>query len=206
MKPERKNQTLANPKDPMTPDAETTAVSEELTAPRHSRRKRYAIYICQGAVIAALYVVLTEIATLMGLSSGVVQFRISEALCMLPMFTPVAIPALFIGCLISNILAGGILIDIIFGAVATLIGAAGAYLLRKWVWLAPIPTVVANVLIVPPILKYAYQIPTAFGTHSALPFFMLTVGAGEVVCAYIGGVALWFALKPHRKRLFPDRI
>lgn len=171
------------------------------TAPL-TKKRRAALYITQGAVIAALYVVLTELATLAGLSSGVIQFRISEALCVLPAFTPAAIPGLFIGCLISNLLAGGIPLDIIFGAVATLIGAIGAFLLRRCRWLVPLPTVIANVLIVPPILKYAYGIPYAFGTHSALPFFMLTVGIGEVVCAYILGIALYSALFPHRKKLF----
>lgn len=171
------------------------------TAPL-TKKRRAALYITQGAVIAALYVVLTELATLAGLSSGAIQFRISEALCVLPAFTPAAIPGLFIGCLISNLLAGGIPLDIIFGAVATLIGAIGAFLLRRCRWLIPLPTVIANVLIVPPILKYAYGVPYAFGTHSALPFFMLTVGIGEVVCAYILGIALYSALFPHRKKLF----
>ena len=181
-----------------TPPAQKPALK---TAPL-TKKRRAALYITQGAVIAALYVVLTELATLAGLSSGVIQFRISEALCVLPAFTPAAIPGLFIGCLISNLLAGGIPLDIIFGAVATLIGAIGAFLLRRCCWLIPLPTVIANVLIVPPILKYAYGIPYAFGTHSALPFFMLTVGIGEVVCAYILGIALYSALFPHRKKLF----
>ena len=167
-----------------------------------TKKRRTTLYITQGAIIAALYVALTELSTLVGLSSGAIQFRISEALCVLPAFTPAAIPGLFVGCLISNLLAGGIPLDIIFGAVATLIGAAGAYLLRRCRWLVPLPTVIANVLIVPPILKYAYGVPYAIGTHSALPFFMLTVGIGEVVCAYILGIALYSALFPHRKKLF----
>lgn len=167
-----------------------------------TKKRRTTLYITQGAIIAALYVALTELSTLVGLSSGAIQFRISEALCILPAFTPAAIPGLFVGCLISNLLAGGIPLDIIFGAVATLIGAAGAYLLRRCRWLVPLPTVIANVLIVPPILKYTYGVPYAIGTHSALPFFMLTVGIGEVVCAYILGIALYSALFPHRKKLF----
>ena len=167
-----------------------------------TKKRRTTLYITQGAIIAALYVALTELSTLVGLSSGAIQFRISEALCVLPAFTPAAIPGLFIGCLISNLLAGGIPLDIIFGAVATLIGAIGAFLLRRCRWLVPLPTVIANVLIVPPILKYAYGVPYAIGTHSALPFFMLTVGIGEVVCAYILGIALYSTLLPHRKKLF----
>ena len=185
-------------------DTPPSAVKHDGAGAPKGRRRRYALAVCQGAVIAALYVALPELSTLAGLSSGVIQFRISEALCILPAFTPAAIPGLFVGCLISNLLAGGIPLDIIFGSVATLLGAIGAYLLRRYPWLVPIPTVVANVLIVPPILKYAYGIETAFASFSALPAFMFTVGVGEVVCAYILGIALWFALKPHRKRLFPD--
>lgn len=192
-------QTPPSPEDTtgMPPMQKPVSKAEPLT-----KKRRAALYIAQGAVIAALYVVLTELATLAGLSSGAIQFRISEALCVLPAFTPAAIPGLFIGCLISNLLAGGIPLDIIFGAVATLIGAIGAFLLRRCRWLVPLPTVIANVLIVPPILKYAYGVPYAIGTHSALPFFMLTVGIGEVVCAYILGIALYSALFPHRKKLF----
>ena len=187
---------------PQTPLPHAADNPPETSPTPKMRGHRTALYVTQGAVVAALYVALTELSTLMGLSSGVIQFRISEALCVLPAFTPTAIPGLFIGCLISTLLAGGIPLDIIFGAVATLIGAAGAYLLRRCRWLVPLPTVLANILIVPPILKYAYGVPYAFGTHSALPFFMLTVGAGEVVCAYILGIALYAALYPHRKSLF----
>lgn len=155
------------------------------------------LFIAQGAIIAALYVALTELASFAGLSSGVIQFRISEALCILSVFTPAAVPALFVGCLISNFLAGGIPLDIIFGAIATLLGAAGGYLLRRRWYLAPLPTVVANVLIVPPILKYAY------GVEGALPYFMLTVGVGELVCAYAGGILLYLLLRRHAGKLFP---
>jgi uncharacterized membrane protein len=158
------------------------------------------LFLTQGAIIAALYVALTELATLAGLSSGVIQFRISEALCILSAFTPATIPALFIGCLIANLLAGGIPLDIVLGAVASLLGAAGGYLLRKHWYLVPLPTVIANILIVPPVLKFAY------GFEGALPYFMLTVGVGEVVCAYVGGILLWFILKPYRKKLFPQSL
>lgn len=82
-------------------------------------------------MIAALYVVLTYITNLLGLASGTIQVRFSEALCILPVFTPAAIPGLFIGCLISNLITGGIIWDIIFGSIATLLGALGTYFLRK---------------------------------------------------------------------------
>ena len=77
------------------------------------RKKQNTRYLTRGALIAALYVVMTMIASMMGLSSGVIQFRISEALCILPIFMPEAIPGLFIGCMISNILAGGVFWDVV---------------------------------------------------------------------------------------------
>ena len=86
------------------------------------------VFICQAAVIAALYVVLTYVFS--AFASGVIQVRVSEALTVLPAFTPAAIPGLVIGCLLSNTLTGCVLLDIIFGSVATLIGALGSYALR----------------------------------------------------------------------------
>lgn len=165
MQPNHQKQSGENAPGTSSPaEPKNTASSAVPAVPAATKQRRAALYVTQGAVIAALYVALTELSTLVGLSSGAIQFRISEALCILPAFTPAAIPGLFVGCLISNLLAGGIPLDIIFGAVATLIGAAGAYLLRRCRWLVPLPTVIANVLIVPPILKYAYGVPYALGT------------------------------------------
>ncbi len=155
-----------------------------------------ALYITRGAIVAAMYVALTYLASMLGLSSGVIQFRISEALCILPIFMPEAIPGLVIGCLLSNALTGCAVWDIVFGTVATLIGAVGAYLLRKLptrlMWLATLPTVLANAIIVPFVLMYAY------GIQGGYFYFMLTVGIGEVVCATVGGTLLYFAMKKTR--------
>lgn len=140
--------------------------------------------ITHSAIIAALYVVLTLAAQLLGLASGAIQVRFSEALTILPVFTSAAIPGLAIGCLISNIIAGGVIWDIIFGTFATLIGAVGTYILRKHKWAAPIPPIVANAVIVPFVLIYAY------GATEALPFLMLTVGIGEVISAGVLGTVL----------------
>lgn len=104
-------------------------------------------YITQGAVIAALYVVLVQVFNYW--SFGPIQFRIAEALTILPYFTPAAIPGLFLGCIIANLLGGAIIWDIVFGSIATLIGAVGTYLLRKYKWAAPIPPILANTIIVP---------------------------------------------------------
>ena len=154
------------------------------------------LFLCQSALIAALYTVLTVVIGAFGLASGAIQIRVSEALCILPIFTPAAIPGLALGCLISNLIMGCLWQDVLFGTLATLIGALGAYWLRRHAWLTPLPTVLANTLIIPPVLAYAY------GFEGGLGFFALTVGAGEVLSAYLLGMLLYFALKPHRTRLF----
>ena len=148
--------------------------------------------ITYAAIIAALYVVLTFVANSMGLASGAIQVRISEALTILPLFTPAAIPGLFVGCLISNIIAGGVIWDIIFGSIATLLGAIGTYCLRKYKWLAPLPAILSNTVIVPLVLVYAY------GVNEALPYLMLTVGIGEFISAGILGMLLYTSLSKHK--------
>ena len=104
-------------------------------------RSKRVKYITQSAMIAAIYVVLTLFISAFNLASGAIQIRISEALTVLPAFTPAAIPGLFIGCFISNLISGGLILDVIFGSLATLIGACGTYLLRKWKWAVPIPPI-----------------------------------------------------------------
>ncbi len=152
-------------------------------------------FIAHSAIIAALYIVLTYIATLLGLSSGAVQIRFSEALTVLAAFTPAAIPGLFIGCLLSNIFAGGVVLDVIFGSLATLLGALGTYALKKHKILAPLPPIIANTLIVPFVLRYAYGAPGSIG------YFMLTVGAGEIISCGVLGLLLIEALKKLENRI-----
>ena len=155
------------------------------------------LFLAQAGLVAALYVVLTMAVGAFGLASGVIQVRISEALCVLPVFMPAAIPGLTLGCLISNLFTPGVVWqDVVFGTLATLIGALGAYLLRRLPWLVPLPTVAANTLIVPFVLAYAYRFEGGVG------FFALTVGIGEVISAYVLGLLLYFALKPLAVRLF----
>ena len=147
------------------------------------------LFIAQAAIIAAIYVVLTVAGA--SFSYGEVQVRISEALTILPVFTPAAIPGLFIGCLLSNILGGCILPDIIFGSLATLIGAIFTWMLRdKSKFLAPLPPIIANVIVVPFVLRYGYQVPLP------IPFMMLTVGIGEVISCGVLGMIL------HRNVIF----
>ena len=150
--------------------------------------KNRSYFVTSAAFIAALYVVLTYVASLFGLSSGVIQIRLSEALCILPFFTPAAIPGLFAGCLVANILTGCCLVDVIFGSLATLIGAVLAYALRKYKYLVPVPTILANAIIVPFVLIYGY------GEILPYHYLFLTVGAGEVISAGVLGIALMMAL------------
>ena len=158
-----------------------------------NNRKTKTAFLTKSAMIAALYVLLTEISALLGISSGVIQFRLSEMFAVLPIFTPAAIPGVFIGCMISNIITGGVVWDVIFGSLASLLGAWGAWALRKKsVYLVPVPTILANMIIVPFVLRYAY------GAEGSIPFFMLTVGFGEFVCAGILGVFLAKTLKKYK--------
>lgn len=145
--------------------------------------------LTQGAVIAALYVAMTYVASLFGLSSGVIQIRLSEALCVLPLFLPAAVPGLYIGCLLANILTGCVALDILMGPIATLIGAVGTYLLRRHPRLALLPPILSNALIVPLVLRYGY----AMG--DAMWYMVLTVGAGEVISVGILGTLLYEALR-----------
>ncbi len=151
-----------------------------------------------AALIAALYVVLTFLSNAFGMASGMIQVRISEALCILPIFTPWAIPGLTLGCFFSNLLTGCALPDIIFGTFATLMGAVGTYYLRSYRFLSPLPPIVANTVIIPFVLRYAYHLT------EALPFMMLTVGAGEVISCGVLGIALMLAITPMKDRLFPS--
>ena len=154
-------------------------------------------FVCQAGIVAALYTVLTCLVGAFGLANGAIQFRVSEALCILPVFMPAAVPGLTVGCLLSNILTGCLWQDILFGPVATLLGALGTWLLRRLSpWLAPLPTVAANTLIVPFILAYAYH------AEGGLPYLMLTVGIGEILSAYVLGMVLLFALRRYGKRIF----
>ncbi|MCM1058002.1 MAG: QueT transporter family protein [Firmicutes bacterium] len=172
-------------------------------------RNKKVLFIVQAAVIAAVYVVLTYFISAFNLASGAIQIRISEALCILPFFTPAAIPGLFLGCLLSNLLTGCIIWDVVFGSLATLLGAFGTWLISgrqgkgnnvpasgKARWLAPLPPIAANTLIVPFVLYYAYHFP------GSVPYFMLTVGMGEIISCGILGLLLLNVLDRYKKYIF----
>lgn len=144
------------------------------------------LFITQAAVIAALYTVLVLVFQYS--SFGPVQFRVAEALTVLPFFTSAAIPGVTLGCLISNLIFGADILDIVFGTLATLIGAILSYKLRWNKFLVPIPPIVVNAIVVPFVLKYAYF------EADPIPWLMLSVGAGQVMAAGILGLVLIFAL------------
>lgn len=154
-------------------------------------------FMVSSAVIAAIYTVLTMVFA--PISFGPVQFRISEALCILPFFTPAAVPGLFLGCLLSNLLCGAAFLDVVFGSLATLLGALGSYALRRNKRLVCLPPILANTLIIPWVLRYAY------GSEDMILFGMLTVGIGEILAIGVLGNLLLGLLNRYRHILF-DRF
>ena len=152
------------------------------------------IHMVQAAMIAAVYVALTL--PIQPIAYGPIQFRVSEALTILPYFTSAAIPGVTIGCFLSNILMGAPLPDIIFGTLATLIGTIFSRMLRRQKFLVCIPPILSNALIIPWVLKFAYEF------EDAVPFMMLTVGAGEVLAAGVLGTMLLLALERFKNMVF----
>ncbi len=153
------------------------------------------LFMSQAAMIAAIYVVLCI--AFAPISYGAIQVRVAEALTILPYFTPAAIPGLFIGCLIANLAGGSIMIDIVIGSLATLLGAIGTWLLRKKSrYLAPLPPILTNTLLVPYVLRYGY------GEPLPIPFLMATVGIGEIAACGIMGLVVLTVLNKYRKYIF----
>ena len=153
-------------------------------------------FMLHAGAIAALYVVLTYLAWGFDLASGAIQCRVSEALTVLPFFTPAAIPGVTVGCFLANLLMGSPLPDVVFGTMATLIGAIGTWAVRKNRYACSVPPVIANALIIPFVLRFAY------GAPDALPLLVLTVGAGELIACAVFGQMLITALMPFRSLLF----
>lgn len=156
-------------------------------------------FVTLSATFAALYVVMTLVSAIFGLSSGAIQIRISEALCALCYFTPAAIPGLTVGCLVSNLVTGANFLDVIFGTLATFIGAMGGWLLRKqrFSWLVTVPTVLANTIIIPFVIVYGFGV-----TDIALPLLSLSIFVGEFVSATVLGTGLIAILKKYSFRFY----
>ena len=154
------------------------------------------LFLTQAALIAAIYVVLTVFVNSFGLASGAIQIRVSEALCILPVFTPAAIPGLFIGCLISNTVTGCVIWDIVFGSLTTLVAGFLTYKLKNTRLLYLLPPIVGNAIVVPFVLRYAY------GVGDAIWFLIVTVGIGEIISVGIFGLALKRILWSRKAQIF----
>ena len=154
-------------------------------------RQNKVTFLTYGAVIAALYVVLTL--PFASFAFGAIQFRFAEALTILPYFTPAAIT---IGCFLANLLGGAPVLDIVFGSLATLIGALISYRLRRRKALVCLPPILANTLVIPWVLRFAYGVP------DAIPYLMFTVGMSECIAVGLLGNLLLVALSPVKKLLF----
>ncbi len=164
-------------------------------------RNKHVLLMVQAALIAAMYVVLTWLTNLFGLANGAIQVRFSELLTILPYFTPAAIPGLFVGCIISNTITGASVWDILFGSLATLIGAFFTYKLRRFSkWLAPLPPILANIIVVPQVLRIVY------GSSDSIWYLMATVGIGEIISCGIFGMVLLFALQKRARQIFHNEL
>lgn len=155
--------------------------------------------IVSAAMVAAIYAVVTMLLSFS--SYGVIQFRVAEALTILPYFSPVYIPGLFIGCIISNIISPSGILDMVFGSCATLIAAFITYHIGKSnlkykKLIAPLPPVVLNALIVGIMLHYTIKFPLALS--------IIQVGLGEAVCCYGLGLPLLMYIdkNSHIKKFF----
>jgi len=144
-------------------------------------RPSLAMRLCRSAIIAALYTALTVL--FQAISFGAIQFRISEALCLLPFLLPEAVPGLAVGCFLSNLITGAPWPDVVFGTLATLLAAITTSKLRKNLWLAALAPAVFNGVIIGLVLTYAYHIPLLF-------LNMLTVAVGEVVVCFVLGIPM----------------
>lgn len=161
-----------------------------------NEKKPLALELAQGGIIAALYVALTLLFA--PISFGEMQLRVAEAMTILPLFTSAAVPGLFIGCLLGNLLGGAVILDVVFGSLATLIGAYLGRKLRNNRWLVPIPAILANTLIIPFVLKYGY------GLDLPILLEMVYVFIGEVGGCYVLGELLATVLMPHKHTLFKE--
>jgi len=146
-------------------------------------------WVAHASCIAALYVTLSSVSAMMGLASGPIQMRLSESLTVLPIYTSAAVPGLFFGCFIANVLSGCVFWDVVFGSLATLLAALVTRALKKHRYLAPIPPIFFNTLIIPFVLQYAYGAPGSIG------YFFITVGIGEVLSCGVFGFILMSGLK-----------
>ena len=149
----------------------------------------------ESALIAAVYVALVLL--FKPISFGAIQFRIAEALCILPFFSLSAVPGLALGCLLGNFFSGAAMPDVVFGTLATLLAAILSYKLRDInKWLVCLPPILSNAIIVPFVLQYAY------GVTDGYFFLFATVGIGEILAVGVLGNILLLALEGRKEVIF----
>ena len=154
-------------------------------------------WLCEMAMIAALYCVLTVVLSFM--SFGPIQCRVSEGLCVLPYFTSASVPGLFIGCLLANAFGTPIgILDIVLGSAATLASALVASKI-KIRWLVPLPSVLFNAFLVPVVLMRAGRAEQGYFIT------MLTVGAGQAIACYGVGMPLMLVFEKYKHKLFCEQ-
>ena len=162
-------------------------------------------YVAQAGMIAAVYAAATLVALLLlqGLAWGPVQFRISEAVCVLAVLTPAAVPGLTVGCIVANLIALAVngtgalgLLDVVFGSLATFLGALWCWKMRERPKLALLGPVIANAVIVPAYLPLLLQ---GLGFYVPMYLFgLVATGIGEALVMYVLGLPLLSALKRFR--------
>ena len=161
--------------------------------------KKQTRYIVQAAMIAAMYAALTHLQNILVPDSATwaIQFRVSEALCVLALFTPAAIPGLAVGCFVFNLTyLGALPLDIVLGTLASFLAAQGMWLLRKYPWPALALPAVANAFLV------GWELTMYIGGGFWLN--ALYVAIGELVVLYTLGAILYGVTKKHAHRLFPE--
>ena len=144
--------------------------------------------LATAAIIAALYTVMSLMSSVFGLTYGAIQCRFSEALTVLPFFLPEAVPGLFVGCLVTNLMSTVGPLDIILGSMATLLAALWtAKMPNKW--LAPLPPVICNAVIIGAMIAW-YEAGFGPGFGAAFAYNAGTVGIGEAIACYVLGMLL----------------
>ncbi|MDK2805470.1 QueT transporter family protein [Thermoanaerobacterium thermosaccharolyticum] len=156
-----------------------------------NRRTKKIVY---GALIAAVYAVVTV--ALAPISYGQIQVRVAEALTIMPFFSSYSILGLFVGCIIANMVGGNGIFDVVFGSLATLISAVITYYigksnLRYKRYLAPLPPVIINAVIIGIELNVVFNLP--------LVASMLWVGLGEMIACYVLGLPLLLYIDKNEK-------
>ncbi len=155
-------------------------------------------HLAQGAMIAAIYAAATYLSAVFGIAYGNLQFRFSEALTILSVFTPAAVPGLTIGCILGNISSPFGVWDVVFGSLATLLAAISARALRNikikgFPILSLLMPVIFNAIIVG--AELTFLLPAQTPSLALFAVSALEVGAGELVVCLAGGIPLFYAIR-----------